>query len=108
MALQATWQRHAGPRGAYAAYTYTYYLCSLYNGYSAFRISEGFSNPLFVGCYKPIDLLYFILCGTNPHDVLLNAGHVAEGEMSDRVEFDRGASITWTRGPLDHHQAHVL
>ena len=33
---------------------------------------------------------------------------MAEGETSDRVEFDRGASITWTRGPLDHHQAHVL
>ena len=46
MALRATWQRHAGPRDAYAAYTYIYNLYSLYNGYSAFRISEGYSNLL--------------------------------------------------------------
>ena len=46
VALRATWQRHAGPRGAYAAYTLIYSLYSLYNGYSAFRISEGYSNPL--------------------------------------------------------------
>ena len=30
VALRATWQRHAGPRGAYAAYTYMYDLYSLY------------------------------------------------------------------------------
>ena len=30
MALRATWQRHAGPRGAYAAYTYTYLFYIVY------------------------------------------------------------------------------
>ena len=32
VALRATWQRHLGPRGAYAAYTYIYNLYSLYMG----------------------------------------------------------------------------
>ena len=56
VALRATWQHHAGPRGAYATYTYIYNLYSLYNGYSAFRISEGYSTLRFVAPYKPNNL----------------------------------------------------
>ena len=111
--MDATWhsrprgsatRAHAGPRGAYAAYTYTYYLFIyyIYKGSSAFPIWEGLLIVLIVRCYKPDDLCYFSLCGTNPHDEL-NAGNVADGETSDRDD----ASISRVdrmecRPPKDH------
>ena len=35
------------------------------------------------------------------------AEHVVEGETSDQVEYDRGASIECTNGPPDHIKTHV-
>ena len=93
--MDATW--HSGPRGsatrAHAVPTwllriFIIYLHSIYNGYSAFRISEGFSNSLFVGSYKPDDLLYSFLCGTNTRDVL-DAGDAANRGASDRTKRER-------------------
>ena len=50
--VDATW--HLGPRGAYAAYIFIYFIYILYiNGFSAFRIPEGYSTHKIVGCYKP-------------------------------------------------------
>ena len=70
VAHKATWQRHAGPRGAYVAYTYIY-LFHIVNimGISAFCIAEGYSTHLIIGSYKPDDSVYFFPCGTNPQDV---------------------------------------
>ena len=70
VALRATWQRHAGHAApTWLLRIFIIYLHSTYNGYATFRISEGFSNSLFIGYYKPDDRLYFFSCGTNPHSL---------------------------------------
>ena len=44
VALKATWQRHAGPRSAYAAYTYSYYLYIYIMGIQPSVYRKGFQT----------------------------------------------------------------
>ena len=119
VALKATWQRHAGPRGAYAGprcayaapyigsykpdivYTYIYhYLYSLYNGYSAFRISEGFSNLLNRRVFiNPTCFTNFFRVGLSPTQLSsFQATWLTEKRWSGGAQ-KICASIAWTRGP---------
>ena len=104
LALWATWQRHAGPRGAYAAlHIYLLLLYSI-NGFSAFRSPEGYSTHKIVGSYKPDDSLSFIPCGTNPHR-FYNAGDVAQRGATDQTAINQRASIACavdTDGSIKH------
>ena len=109
--MDATW--HLWPRGsatrAHAAYTYIYNLYSLYNGYSAFRISEGYSNPL-----KPSRLINalvsfnFLRVGLKSHTVFKYAGDVDLRRASDRARRGRWrVHRVRSRSTGDDH-AHVL
>ena len=92
-----------------AFYISTIYLLLLYsiNGFSAFRIPEGYSTHKIVGSYKPDDSLSFIPCGTHPH-CFYNVGDVARrgvtnqtGDRSTRVDRMR-------RGPPTISQARAI
>ena len=104
VALRATWQRHAGPRGAYAGYTYTYYLFIyyIYKGSSAFPIWEGLLIILIVGSYKLDDLCYFSPCGTNPHESYLMQVTWRKEKRRIGRGAEHGASIVCTQGLSDH------
>ena len=98
MAPRATWQRHAGPRGAYAVlHIYLLLLFSI-NGFSAFRSPEGYSTHKIVGSYKPDDSLSFIPCGTNPHR-FYNAGDVARRGATDQTGDQSTRVNRMRRGP---------
>ena len=67
MARKATWQRHAGPRGAYAAYVYIYILHIIY--------SKGIQPSVYwkgIQPFKPSPIIYpliflnLLLVGLNP------------------------------------------
>ena len=62
-----------------------------------------------VARFQPNWFLQLFPCGTKFHTVFFKiTGHVAEGETSDQVKPDRGASIEWTRGPPNHDQGTCL
>ena len=107
MALRATWQRHAGPRDAYAAYVYVYifYIIYIVRVFSLpyFGMVFETSNPS--GVIKPTGFTNLFRVGLKSHIALLIAGHVAQGEALDR---DWSAPIEWTRGPRITDQAHAL
>ena len=107
MALRATWQRHAGPRGAYAAYTYislfniVYIMCI-----QPFVYRKGFQpiNPS--GLINPMGFTNFFRVGLSPTQLSsFQATWLTEERPSGRAQKIR-ASIAWT-WTTDHLIAHV-
>ena len=45
--------------------------------------------------------------GLSSLEFIFDAEHVAEGETSNQVEYDQGASIECTNGPPDYIKTHV-
>ena len=106
VALRATWQRHAGPRGAYAA-LYIFFIIIIITIYSIKffslpYIGRGFRTLLIVGSYKPDDLLYSFPCGTNPHESYLMQVTWRKERRRIGRGAERGASIVCAQGSSDH------
>ena len=67
MALRATWQRHAGPRGAYAAYVYLYILHIPYiMGIQPSVYRKGFQTLITAAPYKCVGFPKLLRVGLKP------------------------------------------
>ena len=67
VALRATWQRHAGPRGAYAAYLFIYiYIIYIVRVFSLPYIGRVFKPSNLSGVINPIDFFHFFCVGLSP------------------------------------------
>ena len=67
MALGATWQCHAGPRGAYAAYIIIYILHTIYNkGFQPSVYRKGIQPSKPSGLINPTCFTNFFRVGLSP------------------------------------------
>ena len=67
MALRAMWQRHAGPHGIYAAYTYTYIFNIVYiMGIQPSIYRKGFQPTNPSGLINPTGFTNFFRVGLSP------------------------------------------
>ena len=108
MALRAAWQCHAGPRGAYAAYTYIYNLPMIYSKGiqpSVYRKGIQLSNPL--GLINPTCFTNFFPVGLSPTQLFSFQVTWLTEERWIGAALEICASIAWTRGPSILDQARV-
>ena len=80
MTLRATWQRHAGPRGAYATCVYIYivYLFHIVSimGIQPFVDRKGIQPICSSGLINPTCFTYLFRVGIKSHTIYLNASDV--------------------------------
>ena len=78
MALRATWQRHAGPRDAYAAYIIIYFIYILYiMGIQPSVYRKGIQPIRSSGVINPTFFFNLFRVGLKSHTVYFNIGDVA-------------------------------
>ena len=108
MARKATWQRHTGPRSAYAAYTYTYILHIIYSKGiqpSVYRKGIQHTNPS--GVINPTCFTNFFHVRLSPTQLFsFPATWVTEERWIGGASEIR-SSIAWTHGPSILDQARV-
>ena len=79
VALRATWQRQAGPRGAYAAYIYIYifYIFYIVRVFSLPYIERVFKPSNLSGLINPTGFTNLFRVGLKSHTVYLHAGDMS-------------------------------